>query len=231
MEQEYYILNKIKSNSIEPYKVPDDYFINLISNILLKISLQNKTYKVPENYFENLSSQIINKVTYNNTEIKTELESIAPLLSTISNKTPYFIPDNYFNSIAVYLPVSKTKIVEFKSTRNWIKYAVAASAIFIVAIFSLLVNKNSNEELLALHNQSLKINVEKSIQNINDDDLNNLVINNKAIVLNILDETSVAPFLHSTNIQSDINYLTIEEIEAYFEENKIKINNSVAPNS
>ena len=62
MEDDYIILNQLKSTKSDTYRVPEGYFQYLSESILLKINSKNNSFSVPENYFASLSDTILAKI-------------------------------------------------------------------------------------------------------------------------------------------------------------------------
>jgi hypothetical protein len=90
-------LNELNANSLinasrkNVYFLPEDFFINLSSNITSQIWLNSVSkinpYFIPAGYFENLSDVIADRIAVNANGI-------------ISSENLYNIPDGYFNNLA-----------------------------------------------------------------------------------------------------------------------------------
>jgi hypothetical protein len=113
-------------------------------------------FKVPENYFASLSTEILKKVKQQdsaNNEIENELAEIAPLLNTISKKQVYTVPQGYFENLEARKE-SKAKIVMLSKTSRFIRYAAAAVITGLVALGGIFYANNENNNTTASSNKS-----------------------------------------------------------------------------
>jgi hypothetical protein len=114
MEKSTIILNELREISLVladmnieiPYKVPQGYFEELASQVMLKIAIEEKAsvdpvlninkeniYKVPQGYFEELASQVMLKIAIE------EKASVDPVLN-INKENIYQVPPGYFEGLA-----------------------------------------------------------------------------------------------------------------------------------
>ncbi len=170
------------------YAVPANYFATLSDGIMNAIAADNlqKTvlpFSVPGGYFENLSSNILSKInndTIAESAVKKELQGIAPLLNTITKQNIYSVPQNYFSAIDALQIVQKplAKVAAFSSTKKWLRYAVAACFVGVLATGAFIfTHKNSGIDYAAYK----KIDVANSMNNVSSDELINYLENVNSI--------------------------------------------------
>lgn len=230
MENEYLILDQIKQLKANPYKVPVSYFEGLSDAILLRVNFRKNTYNTPENYFENLPSAILQKVKQTRVrEVEAELETIAPLLNTISKQPIYSVPQHYFEHLSVY---KQAEVVQLYLQKKWLKYAVAAAVVSVVSVAALLYNNNGNNQaLMASYQQAVKTNIESSLPGIADDDLANALNETTALAATNFDESKELPWNNLSNLQSEFEFVSDEELSSYVQENKITNDTPDTPHS
>lgn len=226
MGDDYNILNSLKNSKSDTYKVPNAYFEELAVSVLLKIHSQNSTFTTPEAYFDSLADSILAKI--NNQEVRNdvylEIKEFAPLLASLQQKQVYKVPNNYFNNLSINIPVSsKFKVVQLKTRFTFIKYAAAAVVIFVIALGGLF-NYQQSQQSLAIYKQVKQINVEKSINLISDNDLNTIVDEEQLLAYHSTYTNTSLPWKNLDNLDEEMQYVSDEEIDAYFKENDISIN-------
>ncbi len=84
-------------------------------------------YSVPTGYFEGLAGLVLDRIRRE--DAQAELESLSPLLSSLSKQSPYSIPAGYFEKQAIKPIQQPTPLVSI-GTRRWLRFAVAAAAVF-----------------------------------------------------------------------------------------------------
>ena len=226
MGDDYNILNSINNAKSETYKVSEGYFENFANSVLLKIHSKNSTFETPKGYFDGLSSSILSKIKEQKieSEFTNELREFAPILASINKKQVYQVPDNYFNNFTFELPATKTaKIVSLRSRFTFIKYAAAAVIITVIAIGGLF-NKQSSKQSLAMYKHVKQINVEKSINHISDKELDKVLDEEQLLAYQSTNINTSLPWKNLDNLDDEIQYVTDEEIDAYFKENNISTN-------
>ncbi len=226
MGDDYNILNSLKNSKSDTYKVPNAYFEELAVSVLLKIHSQNSTFTTPEAYFDSLADSILAKI--NNQEVRNdvylEIKEFAPLLASLQQKQVYKVPNNYFNNLSINIPVSsKFKVVQLKTRFTFIKYAAAAVVIFVIALGGLF-NYQQSQQSLAMYKQVKQINVEKSINLISDNDLNTVFEEEQLLAYHSTYNNTSLPWKNLDNLDEEMQYVSDEEIDAYFKENNISIN-------
>lgn len=220
------ILNSLINTKSNTYRVPEGYFEYLSDSILLKINSKNNSFSVPENYFTSLSDTILAKIKANDlqNESVSELVNVAPLLLQISKNQVYKVPDEYFNKIHFLAPIIKeVKVVQFVYLKPFLKYAAAAVIVSVIAIGGLF-NNISKKESLAMYQQSKKINVTESINQISELELNKVLEEEQLIAYQSTNTNSSLPWGNLDNLEEEMQYVTDEEIDAYFKINNISIN-------
>jgi len=233
MKSEYQILNQITPENANPYSIPVEYFDGLANAFLTKIKSKEAIYAIPPNYFESLPFQVLQKIQQaeKRNEITEELVLFAPFLNTISKANVYQINAPYFENLRTVDLVKNGKVVKSKTPFKWLKYAAAAAVIGVISlsIFSLNTKKD-DIQILASYHQALKTNVEKSVVNISDTDLNTEVETDKSSYVSA-DETNILPWNSLDNLQDEIQFITDEEIDFYIKENKIVAEETSSTNS
>ncbi len=148
------ILNELKAISplvaeisdSMPFSVPDGYFDQFPVSMVGIVTLdsQNQTtdeqstlippsnkqlpFSVPQGYFESFAANMI-KLAKEEDEINLEIRRISAVVADIPKSNPFYLPENYFSSLALPAFVSEKKtsgarIINFNS---WKKLAVAAA--------------------------------------------------------------------------------------------------------
>ena len=127
---------------INIYTAPANYFDELAEDIIGKVHLPllaDAPLSVPPSgYFDNLPAAILQKIKNIpvQNDVQKELEEIEPLLTTISKANVYRVPDGYFDSFEVMLPVTKkpVSVIKMRRSKTWMSYAAAAVVTGIIAI-------------------------------------------------------------------------------------------------
>ncbi len=226
MVDDYNILNSLKNSKSETYKISGAYFEQLADSILLKIHSKNNTFTTPEAYFESLTNSILTKIHQQKVDnvVYSEINEFAPILVSLQQKQVYKVPDNYFNKLNVNIPHRlETKVVQLKTSYTFIKYAAAAVVIAVI-IFGGLFNYHKSQQSLAMYKQVKQINVEKSINLISDKELNEVVEEEQLLAYHSTNSNTSLPWKNLDNLDEEMQYVTDEEIDAYFKENNISIN-------
>ncbi|MES2777638.1 MAG: hypothetical protein V4722_25900 [Bacteroidota bacterium] len=125
------------------YEVPAGYFEGLADIILDKIYKPEEQNDVPAGYFDSLPGIVLNRI--HGMEVQEELEELAPVLNTINKQPVNFVPKGYFESLDTTAPVAneEAKVVSIKKKSNWVKYAVAACIMGVIAFTAIsIIGKN-----------------------------------------------------------------------------------------
>lgn len=84
-----------------------------LSPVLASSYPQPVPYKVPDDYFGQLSTNILNAINATGTDnAADELQALSPLLGSISKKAPYHLPEDYFNTLSENT-LAETKALAF----------------------------------------------------------------------------------------------------------------------
>ncbi len=173
-----------ENEAINIYSVPNAYFEELAGKILQQIALNDagrflpvsknvNPYQLPNGYFESLAHDVLQKTAWQNNlsgEVNKELETLAPFLLTISKQMPFDLPANYFNG-AITKPATADSskrprtIIQLK---QYIKYAVAATVIGIMAITAGLLTQPKS---LNNHNVPRPVSITTAVQNATDNEI------------------------------------------------------------
>ena len=109
------ILNELKGLSpvlaaiprVNVFKVPEEYFHNITSQVLLLAHASDRvangsqnTFKVPENYFDTLADSIMNRIRRESAlSAADETSEISSLVAGIGTTNVYNVPHGYFDNI------------------------------------------------------------------------------------------------------------------------------------
>ena len=233
MAQSYNILEELKEldSSLAaqpvqaPFEVPAGYFESLLVEVMAKIrSLPQSTdeeltnlspllaaipkdmpYAVPHGYFQSVDINL-GAITTNNQSPKEEIERLSPLLGGIKREMPFAVPQGYFNSIRSKNDQS-AKVVGMPA-RNWLKYAVAAIFIGIIATTVVLI---SNGEKVDPDTNSYSW-VQKKMKKVSTDEIENFVeLSDEVLPHNEI----VANNAKNNEVKELIKDIPINEIEAF----------------
>jgi hypothetical protein len=214
METRETILQELKDISpavanlgtVNVFSVPAGYFDQLPAAILSKINAETVDFRgrsapfsVPAGYFDHLAGNILDKIKVAEQSVEAELAGIAPLLNTISKKQVYTVPEGYFESLELTIPLKLDKpsarVFSFGKTKRVMQYAVAACTAGILVIGAwFYTNKNTGTD-------------ETSVSYI---DVKRM---NIASELDKLSETEIASYLETTpNVGYAMN-ISAEEID------------------
>ncbi len=142
------------------YNVPVHYFDNLADDVISKINLpvsSETPYAAPPlHYFDNLADSLLLKIKteFLQSEMQQEAEEADLFLEGISKKNPYQVPQGYFDSFTVQIPVAQKTATVIKMHRpaTWLTYAAAAIAIGIIAISIILFTGKNNSDVIYSNN-------------------------------------------------------------------------------
>ncbi len=108
-----------KLHKVNPYKLPENYFLNFSHHLLQKVKLAEEQEELkavapalsklkkqteaalPAGYFSHFSSRILAQIQQH--ESAAELKEIAPVLSSLQKVNAYHAPDGYFNTFSSQL--------------------------------------------------------------------------------------------------------------------------------
>lgn len=224
-------------SKINPYTISDTYFndfqgimadrIQSISERTDFVIPKADTYVVPDKYFDDFAASLMNKIKVAEqpveNEVMAELKYLSPLVHQINKVNPYSVAEEYFDNFEVNPLAQKSnaqntaKIVSMgNQTKRWMYYAAAASIIAIMffggySYFSgKSVNISSTASIAALKN----VNIEQSIAGLSEDDINDYLNNQNAVI-----EISPAIFDGASDLQFFIDNASDEEIQQYLNDN------------
>jgi hypothetical protein len=89
------------------FKVPDDYFETLSSELLVKTTASAASYAVPNGYFDQLSDQILSKLKHSeqDSSVVAATDTLSPTIAGIGNKNVFSVPNSYFDNISHHADV------------------------------------------------------------------------------------------------------------------------------
>ncbi len=213
------------------YTVPEKFFDELPAVILSRVTSasgelflsRKEVFDVPGGYFDNLAGNILDRIRLASApknEVAAELEGLSPILNSINKKNVYTVPDGYFDNFVINTigkaetyAAETAKVVSIsKGKKNFFKYAVAASVATIVALGGYLYNSRGTVPTIAETLPS--INIEQSVANLSEDDINNY-LNSQAS----LSDPSPVLFDAGSDIQDFLDNTSEEEIKQYLNDN------------
>ena len=185
------------------------------------------TYVAPDSYFDNFAASLMNKIIAGEklieNEVMAELNYLSPLVYQIKKVNPYAVPEEYFNNFEVK-PIEKNCIVHNtakvvsmrKQAKRWMYYAAAASIIAIMFFggYAYFSEKQANKPDIASIEALRNVNIEQSIAGLSEDDINDYLNNQNAVV-----EIYPVVFDGAADLQFFIDNASDEEIQQYLNEN------------
>jgi hypothetical protein len=121
-------------------------------------------YVVPAGYFEGFAEILMNRIRFeaaalgdpaNNVSSQEEISEISPLLAGLKNKNPYQVPQGYFESLNVKIPVTEnipSKLVALPGLKKVsmpmriVRYAAAACIVGLIGIVSFNITHRQNTD-------------------------------------------------------------------------------------
>lgn len=204
-----------------PFEVPAGYFEHLPAAILLQVQLEElrtapeQTLSVPNGYFEDLPLAILQRIKVEEATqqtahpVQSELAALSPFLSAIPKAVPFTVPNGYFENLQVNitLPVNPLKVVHRKRAAAWIKWTVAACLTTFVGSTAILFIANNNNH----HN-----NIEKQLEDLNDQDIVNYLQTHTDSFDN---DAFFATSMETTPVQKQLNEsVPLDAIEKYLQQ-------------
>ena len=209
-----------------PFEVPAGYFDSLPSQVMTKIKSLSQSsdeelagispllaampkempYAVPYGYFESVEISLASIIT-NHQSPKEEVESLSPLLGGLKKEMPFAVPEGYFESIQQKVRHQPARVVHMPA-RKWLRYAVAAVFIGIIATTVVLIRKS---EKLDPDTNSYSW-VEKKMKKVSTDEIENFVeLSNEVLPQNEI----VANNSKTNEVKELIKDIPVNEIEAF----------------
>lgn len=219
-----------------PFKVPAGYFEHLPAAILLQVQLNElrtapeQTLSVPNGYFEDLPLAILQRIKVEEAQqtvhpdtarltsfseealphpVQSELASLSPFLAAIPKEVPFTVPNGYFENLQVNItrPANPLKVVHRKRAAAWIKWTVAACLTAFVGSTAILFVANNNNH----HN-----NIEKQLEDLNDQDIVNYLQTHTDSFDN---DAFFATSMETTPVQKQLNEsVPLDAIEKYLQQ-------------
>ncbi len=228
-EENYMELNELPDElanirHIHTFVAPLNYFDGLAEDIISKVQLPLTSdmplSAPPVNYFDGLADTILVKIKTASaqSEVERELEELEPLLTTISKANLYRVPNGYFDSFTVAVPLSDTKksasILSMHRSQSWFSYAAAAVVAAVIATTVLFSVKQNINDINSANAYS------KAIARVSDNELSDYLdqTSQDADIISVSQDDDVAPSGESIyNIL--LNNVTDTELENYLNEN------------
>lgn len=210
------------------FSLPVNYFENFAASVLARIhtetdgiGVKTTPFGVPKGYFDGLAGNILARINQQELGVEEELNSIAPLLNTISRQPVYTIPEGYFESLEVTIPLKVTKpaarVIGFNRPKRLMQYAVAACTAAVLMIGAYLyINKGSNDVTAGMpvsYDSALKINVPQEIAKVDEQEIDQYL--NESPGVGYVINTSASDEI---DVQQYIQSASDEEIDQYLKE-------------
>ena len=227
------------------FTVPEGYFNNLHTSVLLQIKSTNFTLlekgnniglTVPEGYFENLSTNILNKIkAQQNENAADELKNLSPLLFSLQDKNVFTVPQQYFNGLSNNVVKSirpQAKVISIKSKNTIWKIAAAAVMTGVIAISSLWVSQKQidnktgvavNETITSPSGQyRSEDQINQGIAKLSDDE----IIKYLQTTGTVADNESLAANIRENELPSQQDYLMDEKtLQKFLDETETNSSN------
>lgn len=222
MENRTDILNELQALSptiaaiekVNVFTVPDGYFENLSTDILMGIETDNGISKnsssafsvadVPNGYFASLAGSILAKIKAQDAEdAATEIRALSPMLYSVQNENVFEVPQGYFENVSddVLNKVKpQPKVITMQSrSRTFFKYAVAAvfTGAIALGVFKFTDNSGKKTQLPDYVTAGLQVqDVDQELAKISDADIVKYLEANgtdvkTAMVANSIDENEL----------------------------------------
>jgi hypothetical protein len=157
------IVNELKELSpllaglerIDVFTIPDGYFDGIAAAVLVALRAEENslpvfsgesTFGVPAGYFESLAGNILAKIKSGEITATDELRELSAMLYSIQNENVYKVPKGYFDGVAENIlkevQPQQAKVVRMGKRNGFLKTAVAASIVTMLAFGIYKVDKN-----------------------------------------------------------------------------------------
>jgi hypothetical protein len=209
------------------YTVPPNYFETLPELVLARIKeeeisfgVKTTPFAMPQGYFEGLADNILNSIKQQDKTVEEELNEVAPLLNTISKQPVYQVPQGYFESLEITMPMAVAKPtaeVFGIGVKRVFQYALAActAGILIIGAYMYTGSGNSEEQAVISHASAMKMDVAKELSTVSEDELNEYLDENPSVGYAFTNTSSLQEEL---NVDQYIQEASDEDIEQYLDE-------------
>jgi hypothetical protein len=203
------------------FTVPAGYFDQLPAAILSRIQSEIidfggkvEPFNVPAGYFDGLAVNILNKIKSQEQTVEEELNEIAPLLNTISKQPVYAVPEGYFESLELTIPLKLAKpSARVFSFGKVMQYAVAACTVGVLAVGAFFYTNNNNDnETMISYKVAKEMNVSAELDNISETEIASYLETAPSVGYAL----NVAP--EEVNFDEYLEEATDEEINEYLNE-------------
>lgn len=235
MENRQNILQELKELSVvvanlpkqNTFSVPADYFQQFPALVLARIKAENADfgkkqvpYNIPANYFDGLADNILHKIKQQDQSVEEELNELAPILNTISKAPVYKVPEGYFESLEVTLPVNiakpSAKVFSLGKTKRILQYAVAACIAAIVVLGAYLYTNHQssvNDTAMVIpYDSAVEMNINKELSKVDEQEINQYLNESPGVGYAINTSSD------EVDIQQSIHAASDEEIKQYLNE-------------
>ncbi|HVZ55727.1 MAG TPA: hypothetical protein VG870_03630 [Chitinophagaceae bacterium] len=178
-----------------PFRVPEGYFEQFPRLLLDRIRFESGLAEpdgpgpllsqlsrqfpapVPDGYFTRLPLEVLTRIRTledHQAGSREETSALSPLLGRLSRELPYSVPAGYFDQLGQGLrleaAVQPARVVSLKR-RSWMRYAVAAAVIGLVALTGLLLLTGRSRQDAG----NPTAWVEKSMKKVSTSDINTFI--------------------------------------------------------
>jgi hypothetical protein len=220
------VANLPKGNT---FAVPSTYFEEFPGSVLARIEaesfdLGSKTtpFGVPNGYFDGLAGNILNKIKEQEQTVEEELNELAPLLNTISKKPVYTVPDGYFESLEITIPLKvaspPAKVFSLGKPKRVLQYAIAACTAGILMVGAYLYSGRTPAQTdgavaTISYDSAMKMDVNQELAKVDEQTIDQYLAETPitGYIINTVAPEEVDP-------QQLINGTTEEDINEYLQE-------------
>lgn len=155
----------------------------------------------------------------NKQTIQSELEQVAPLLNSINKAPVQHIPEGYFNNFTVPIQMTEAPVVKMHQGRRWFQLAAAAVVVGLLVVGGFKLTNQSNtpieQGMLIDMAQIAKIDVEKSVQGLSSEEIDEYLKSTNALVGS---ENSLHHYTVDAISETTVDQMSDEELQLYLKE-------------
>jgi hypothetical protein len=206
--------------------VPPAYFDGFASSVLARIQAENAVFgskttpfSVSEGYFDGLASTVLDRIRQQQVQtVEEERNEIAPILNTISRQPVYTVPDGYFESLEITVPLKVArpaeKVFSLGKSRRILQYAVAACTAGILMVGAYLYTNRGTgtpgETVAISYDSALKMDVSQELAGVNVQEIDQYLNETPVVGYSINtapDEVDVEQYIQSASDEEIRQYL------------------------
>ncbi len=210
------------------FSVPPSYFNNLAQEVLARIQVEDISFgvkdapfSVPAGYFDGLAGSILNKINQQKEQsVSEELEELAPLLNSISKAPVYQVPEGYFESLELTIPLKLDKpsarVFSLGKIGRTLQYAVAASVAGILMFGAYMYTSQNTEgdDMVISYDSALNMNVTAELAETNEQEIAAYLNEVPGVGYNV----TTTPTSDEINVDEYLETASDDEIKDYLNE-------------